>query len=454
MADCINDLYDFYMETVASRYADKVEAPHIRVLSRELMKLYLGDFHRLCVSTPPRHSKSSMVTLAYPLWLILNNPDLNILVVNAEASLSENFGIRIRELVKEIGPYFNVHLSDVKHSSTHIKFEDNKGKLYSGSIRLVGATGSITGQDADYLIIDDPYKGIEDITPTQLSKKLNWFDSIIEQRIEIHTRLVILHTRWHSNDLISFLERERNEDYKFVTFPAILPDGTPLWKERYTIEVLRKKQETIGERLFQSIYQQKPIDDTSDFFNLNKIHWCRPEMEIVQKVRGWDIASSKTGSSDYTAGVPMFLLDDMKSVLITDFVYGQFGNENTANVIKEQVRQDGVDNVSIIETGVAAAGAILFDEWEKQLEGYFVERGMAVSDNSKSDRATPLQHKILDGEVFVDIVDDKLRQIFIDEFRAFPDGAHDDIVDAASHAFNYLNEELIGFEPFEIIDIS
>lgn len=453
MVDYINDLYEFYMETVASRYADKVDAPHIKTLSRELMKLYLGDYHRLCVSTPPRHSKSSMVTLAYPLWLIFNNPNLNILVVNAEASLSENFGIRIRELVKEIGPYFNVHLSDVKHASTHIKFEDRNKKLYSGSIRLVGSTGSITGQDADYLIIDDPYKGIDDITPTQLQKKLNWFDSIIEQRIESHTRLVILHTRWHSNDLISFLERERNEDYKFVTFPAILPNGNPLWPERYSIEVLKKKQDTIGERLFQSIYQQKPIDDTSDFFNLSKIHWFRPEKEIVQKVRGWDIASSKTGSSDYTAGVPMFLLDDMKSVLITDYVYGQFGNENTAKVVKEQVRQDGPDNISIIETGVAAAGAILFDEWKKQLAGYFVERGMAVADNSKSDRATPLQNKILDGEVYVDIVDEKLRQIFIDEFNAFPDGAHDDIVDACSHAFNYLNDNFITSSAIGFIEL-
>ena len=63
-------------------------------------------------------------------------------------------------------------------------------------------------------------------------------------------------------------------DYHFIEFPAIKPDGTPLWKEKYSIELLEKKRENIGERLFQSIFQQKPIDDTSNFFDLNKFHWC------------------------------------------------------------------------------------------------------------------------------------------------------------------------------------
>ena len=114
---------------------------------------------------------------------------------------------------------------------------------------------------------------------------------------------------------------------------------------------------------------------------------------------------------------------------------------------------DGPDNVSIIETGVAAAGQLLFDEWEEQLIGYMVERAMAVPNNSKADRATPLKNKIYDGEVYIDIVDDKLRQTFIDEFKAFPNGAHDDIVDATAHAFNFLNQEFIGFGVMDIIEL-
>ncbi len=93
--------------------------------------------------------------------------------MNAEASLSENFGIRLREYIREYCEIFDVYLSDVKHSSTHIKFENKHGRLYKGSIRLTGASGSITGPDANILILDDIYKGFADITPTLLEKKID-----------------------------------------------------------------------------------------------------------------------------------------------------------------------------------------------------------------------------------------------------------------------------------------
>lgn len=403
---------------------------------------------------PTHNSKSSLVTIAYPLWLIFQKPNLNILIVNNEGSLSEKFGIQIREYIRRYGAYFNVYLSETKHSSTHIMFCNQEGEDYTGSIRLTGANGSITGQDADYLIIDDPYKGFEDITPTLLQKKIDWFDTIIEQRIEPHTRFILLHTRWHSNDLQGYFKTNRSMDYHFIEFPAIKPDGTPLWKEKYSIELLEKKRENIGERLFQSIFQQKPIDDSSNFFDLNKFHWGAPPKELttIQMCRGWDTASSDPGKNDFTAGVPIYLLNDYKSILITDFVHGQFGKD-TSQEIKNQIILDGVDNISIIETGVAAAGALLYDNWEQQLPGYLLERAIPVPNNSKADRATPLKDYIYDRHVYVDIQDNKLRKTFQDEFRAFPNGEHDDIVDATAHAFNYINQEFIGNDIFEIVEI-
>jgi len=441
--DVINDLYLFYRHFITSKFETNTHAPHIDKLSVELMKIKNNFYNRLCVAMPPRHSKSSMITLAYPLWLIFQNPDLNILIINNTGTLSEKFGIKIRESIREIGSLFNVYLSNIKHSSTHIMFCDVNKNLYQGSIRLVGAGGSITGQDADYIIVDDPYKGLdEEFTPTALEKKINWFNTIVEQRLEPNGKLIILHTRWHTNDIIGHIKTKNksNSKYKFIEFPAIDKDGSPLWKERYTSDFLIDKKNTMGERLFSSIYQQKPLDDTSDFFNLNKVNWLRPKGEIVGKCRGWDIASGEDVIiSDFTAGVPMYVIDGDK-ILITDFVHGQFGSE-TKDKILSTSSEDGVDSTVLIETGVAAAGKLLFNEWEQQLRGYMVEQAIPMT--SKVDRATPLQHAITDGKIYVDIIDENLRKTFIDEFKAFPNGAHDDIVDATAHAFNYMNENYL-----------
>lgn len=545
------------------------------------MQVYRGQCKsRLAVSMPPRHSKSSMVTLAYPLWLIFQNPDLKILIVNNSSSLSEKFGIQIREHVKKIGPIFGIYLSDVKHSSTHIMFSNKDGDLYDGNIRLVGASGSITGQDADYLIIDDPYSGFNDITPTLLQKKVDWFETIIEQRIEPHTKFIILHTRWHalsddtpvytfnkgwvthgelevgdklhgingnvsvvkvhpkcsmdnclvfsngdkvicndehiwkfhdyennitklfktheifnrklrvgnsylanfkipyknklislidcykikpvqgncitvnapdgmyvvgenltpthnSNDLIGHFHKADPNSYEFVEFPALDEYNQPLWKQRYTTEILLKKKEQVGERVFQSVYQQQPIDMTSDFFNLKHLKFGFPEEYTQEAVaRAWDIASSDNFTeNDFTAGVKMARFGDQAVIL--DLIHGRFGS-NTKRMIQNTAFMDTPTTHIVIETGVAAAGELLHQEWKNQLPGFFVERAKVSGGKSKVDRATPLQNAIEDGKVWVAIEDDLTRQAFIDELSTFPAGEHDDITDATSHVYNYL----------------
>lgn len=434
----VNNLYKFYKLFVASDFSDRVHAPHIKKLSDQLMRIYMGEYGKLCVAMPPRHSKSSMVTLAYPLWLIFRNPDLNILIINNTATLSEKFGIQLREYVKKYGNLFNVYLSDVKHSSSHLMFEDDEGELYNGSIRLQGANGSITGQDADYLIIDDPYKGFEDITPSLLEKKIDWFKSMIIQRLEPQTKLIILHTRWHTLDLQGYLKENYNDQYRFLSFPAISDEGEPLWKQRYSIDMLRQKEREMGERLFQSIYQQKPIDLSSDFFRMETIRFEPYESDggVVPRVRAWDIASSEAHTkNDYTAGILMEKHGDI--AVIKGLKHGQYGNHTKAE-IQSTARTDTATTMIGIETGVAAAGKLLFQEWKNQLPGYNVRQAQPFT--SKEDRATPLANAVYDGKVYIDVSDNE-RERIMREMSTFPLGEHDDIVDAMAHAYNILFEQ-------------
>ncbi|MBP5422940.1 MAG: hypothetical protein J6Y78_10920 [Paludibacteraceae bacterium] len=442
----VNDLYLFYRGIVAKKFTENVPAPHIQSLSKELMKMYRGDYHRLCVAMPPRHAKSSMISLAFPLWLIFHNPNLNILIINNSSELSMKFGLELREMFYEYGKYFNVYLSKLKQSQTFFKFCDSDEKLYNGSVRLVGASGSITGHDADYIIVDDPYKGLaEELTPTALQKKVDWYNIIVEQRIEPHTRIVILHTRWHSQDIQGWLKKNDAEAYKFIEYPAILEDGTPMWKQRYKIEELEKKREVMGYRMFESIYQQHPLDDDTEFFDMRKVKWYDPQITPLMSVRGWDIASADETEelNDFTAGVKMYLLPN-DEVLITDLIHGKFGG-NVKNEILNACYKDGMDTRVLIETGVAGAGKLLFAEYSEVLKPYIVEQALPVT--SKVDRATPLANAVLDGKVYISIKDEETRKLIKDEFNSFPAGVNDDIVDATAHAYNFLCRQDKGINP-------
>ena len=404
---------------------------------------------------PTHNSKSSLITLAFPMWLIFHNPNLNILIITNSGGLSEKFGISLREYISEYGKYFNVYLSDVKKSSSYLMFCDESKRLYNGSIRLVGKGGSITGTDADILILDDIYKGLEEeFTPSALQKtNENFYNQLIEQRLEPHSLLIILHTRWRSNDLQGYLKQNDPDSYKFIEFPAILDDGTPLWKERYTIDVLEKKRERMGVRMFNAIYQQKPMDEDSDFFDLTKLKSGKPQnVQMIGKCRAWDIAGSTDEQgdlNDYTVGILMELYED-NSVCITDIVRGQFGTY-VKEIIKETAMHDGLDTHIVIETGVAGAGKLLYADWKEHLRGFIVEQALPVT--SKEDRATPFKNAMLDGLVYIDVGDD-LKKDFKLELSGFPFTLHDDQVDSASHGFNYLCRMDKGISPdIQFIDL-
>ena len=428
---------------------DSVPATHVKEISDVLVHVTLNDdyYNRVCVSQPPRTAKSSLITLSYPFWLILNNPDTNIVIVNNTQSLAENFGIRLRQLFidyKELLELNNIKLSDTKHSNSFFMFETLDGKLYDGSIKLMGTGGTLTGQNVDILICDDLIKGFSDCTPTLLAKKIEWFKSIILQRLEPHSKLIILGTRWASNDIIGYLEQNQPEDYKIIKIPALTDDGNCIWDNRYDPIFFIDRKREIGDRLFEALYQQRPLDETGDFFNLDKVRFITddelPNYKIISKVRSYDCAYSddtKGDVNDRTASVLMLrTIDDY--YIIRELRADRYG-ERLFNVIQSTARLDTPSIPVLIETGtVGGSSKALFDIYKDRLQGYRVEQSKPI--HSKVDRAYGFKEAILDGKVLI-CLDDYSRGQLLEEMRGFPLMKHDDIIDACSYAYNYLSSK-------------
>ena len=428
---------------------DSVPATHVKEISDVLVHVTLNDdyYNRVCVSQPPRTAKSSLITLSYPFWLILNNPDTNIVIVNNTQSLAENFGIRLRQLFidyKELLELNNIKLSDTKHSNSFFMFETLDGKLYDGSIKLMGTGGTLTGQNVDILICDDLIKGFSDCTPTLLAKKIEWFKSIILQRLEPHSKLIILGTRWASNDIIGYLEQNQPEDYKIIKIPALTDDGNCIWDNRYDPSFFIDRKREIGDRLFEALYQQRPLDETGDFFNLDKVRFITddelPNYKIISKVRSYDCAYSddtKGDVNDRTASVLMLrTIDDY--YIIRELRADRYG-ERLFNVIQSTAKLDTPSIPVLIETGtVGGSSKALFDIYKDRLQGYRVEQSKPI--NSKVDRAYGFKEAILDGKVLI-CLDDYSRGQLLEEMRGFPLMKHDDIIDACSYAYNYLSQK-------------
>ena len=435
--------YDIY-STLTVR--DSVPAEHVWSISEYLLDTLLDEDkpNRLTVSQPPRTAKSSLITLSFPFWLILMNPEFNILIVNYSQDLANDFGLLLRQLFldnQKLLAERDIFVSDKEFSKSKFRFENGKGE-FLGSIRLVGTGGAITGRDVDICIVDDYIKGFDDCTPTQLDKLYNWFKGVLLQRLEPHSKLFILATRWHSQDIIGRLKEDEPDKYRFVEIPAINDDGTCIWNNRYSIDFFEERRKEIGDRLFESLYQQRPLDETGDYFNIDRIFYDdsydHNTTHIIGKVRSWDLAytaEDENKSSDYTAGA--YIYKNYKGeYILSDLVYGKFGEENI-NKIKSTAKQDTPNTPILIETGtVGGASEMLYREYKNKIRGYNIKQSLPVG--SKVDRAFKLQQVMLDGKFGITIYDDKLREEVLKQFRAFPYSDRDDIIDACSYAIEYL----------------
>ena len=437
--------YDIYSTLTVK---DSIPAKHIKELSDALMDTLLDDDKpdRLTVSQPPRTAKSSLITLSFPFWLILMNPELNIMIVNYSQGLADNFGIRLRQLFidnKELLATRDIYLSDREHAKAKFRFENGKGELL-GSIVLVGVGGPITGRDVDICICDDLIKGHSDCTPTLLDNLYTWFQEILIPRLEPWSKLFMLGTRWHSNDIIGRLMEDHPDKYKFITLKAINDDGTCIWGNRYTPDFFEERRKEVGDRVFEAQYQGQPLDETGDFFNIDKLQFIEPHnlnnFVIASRVRSYDCAYSdetKGEANDRTASILMYrTIDDY--YIIRNLQVGRYG-ENLFNVIKSTAKADTPNIPIIIETGTAGGSSkFLFDVYKKNLQGYNVKQSKPIT--SKVDRAFGFKEAILDGKVLICLTDEQRGQL-LEEIKGFPLMKRDDIIDACSHAFNFLSEK-------------
>lgn len=446
--DCesLEDLtpYDIYSTLTVK---NSVPAKHVYELSEALMDTVLDDTtkNRLCITQPPRTAKSSTITLSFPFWLILMNPELEILIVNYNDTLAKRFGTRLRQLFIDNDDLLasrDIYLSKAEHSKTSFRFENSKGELL-GSINLVGVGGTITGTDVDICICDDLIKGFKDTTQKLLDDLYEWFKEIIIPRLEPHSKLFVLGTRWHTQDIIGRLKENHPEKYDFIELKALNDDGTCIWSNRYTPEFFEERREEIGDRIFEAQYQGQPLDETGDYFNLDNIifeeDFDTNNPLIIGKCRSWDFAysSDEPGKdNDYTASCKMYRLSD-GTYYVTDVTMKRYGDD-LLHVVKQVAREDTANIPILMETGTKGGAAKeLYDQYKKHFTGYRTKQSEPIG--SKVDRAMGFKQALLAGKIRF-VLNDNQREILFRQLKGFPAAAHDDLIDALSYGFNWLDK--------------
>lgn len=209
-------------------------AGHAKMLCDIVERFESGKSKRVAVSIPPQHGKTIHLSQIGLSWIWGRNPRKNIMVVTYNQTRADELGHEFRQFVRD-RPTFRQVFPEVEFQA------DAKSKSFmqnnaGGKIFFIGVGGTITGRTADYIIVDDPFKGDDDeFTPAHLEKIWSWFYKVAYSRASNRTKICVIHTRWSEDDLIGRLcdptHPERNKrfngiasDWEFMNIPGVIYD--------------------------------------------------------------------------------------------------------------------------------------------------------------------------------------------------------------------------------------
>jgi predicted phage terminase large subunit-like protein len=247
-------------------------------------------------------------------------------------------------------------------------------------------------------------------------------------------------TRWSKRDLtgqvIKAAAQRDGEDWEVIEFPAIMPNGKPLWPEFWPLEQLEALKNELPNGKWMAQYQQEP---TSDVNAIIKREWWKiwehedpPQCEFL--IQSWDTAFLKTQRSDYSActtwGV-FYKPDDTGRDQANIILLNAFKRRMEFPELKQRALEEWKDwePDSLIVEAKASGQPLIF---ELRAMGIPVQEFSPSKGNDKIARLNAVADMFASGMVWVP--NTHWAEELMEEVASFPSGEHDDLVDSTTQA--------------------
>lgn len=422
-------------------------------LCRRLERLREERGQRLLIHAPPQAGKSIILSQRFPIWLLGLLPELRIKIACYNIEHATRFthigrDMMQSELYETLFPQADRRLERTPSQEEFSTQARLKRQDAQPSLKALGLKTAFVGQGADVLILDDPYASPHEAMSAVIREAVWMFwEESAKVRLTPEANVVVMFHRYHMDDLAGRLMREeglKSEGgaWELLRYSAIA-DGegddplnravgerlSPRITDDWLAEMQRRSHVWLGQ------FQGRPIERNGTLFFVDQLQIVERAPEGLNACRAWDQAATE-GGGDYTAGVKMMGPDAEGFFYVVDVVRGQWSSYRRNNMIRLTAERD--DKACCIR-GVQDPGSAGIDAkqaFQKNLAGWRVD--MVLATGSKEVRADPMSSYVNGG--MVRLVRGDWNRDFVEELRAFPKGRHDDQVDAAADAFNWLTQ--------------
>jgi predicted phage terminase large subunit-like protein len=460
---CHLSFYEFakrawkYVET-----DEYIDGWHIQCICEHLQALYEHRLptNRLLINIPPRTGKSLLGMSLFPVWVWIRDRKSKLFTGSHSSDNSTRDAVRSRNLMN--GEWFQYHWGDL----IQFKSDQNQKTWYEnaeGGVRLSFTTGGdTTGSGGNCVGLDDPLDirdRYSDVVVPQLNEwmgkglgsRLN--NKLIDPMYVIMQRLVendpsghILATQrhlWTHLCLPMEFEEERRCITPIFTDPRT-KEGEILWQKitPAELEIIKLDQGTD----YSGQYQQRPSTLQGNIF---KRSWWKyfsktDGLQFDFKIQSWDTAWETKKENDNSVCITFGVIGNR--IYVIDIFVAKMEYVELKQKIFQLCNEHNPIAI-LVEDAASGKAAIQELTGDTMLPIIAIKVAGGASKDVRARSCTP---PILNGQVFLMQEINGLHD-FVEELSIFPNGKHDDRVDAFSQGINYIRANFGGSPTISII---
>ena len=339
----------FYCQLKAPDFY-KDDREYLTQLCNSLQEFVESDEEVCVINVPPRHGKSRTAGNLVE-WFLGNDPTKKIMTGSYNETLSTMFSKNVRNSIQAVkADIYKPVFSDV-FPGVRIKYGDAAMNLWSleegyNNYLATSPTGTATGFGCDLMIIDDLIKAAKEAyNASVLEEHWTWFTDTMLSRLEEGGKIIIIMTRWASDDLAG-----RALDYlptigmkvRHISMKALQNDGTMLCDQVLSYDSYMKKTKAMGADIASANYQQEPIDLKGCLYtNLKTYSGKLPQFKQIRNYTD----TADTGA-DYLCSIN-YGVTFAGEAYILDVLYTKAPMEETEPATAKMLLEGGVHMVRI-----------------------------------------------------------------------------------------------------------
>lgn len=421
---------------------DRVEALLLRPSKKKALLL------------PRGHLKSSLVTIAYTVQRILQNPNVRVLIANQIWDMSRRFLQEIKAHLEQSQLKFLFgNFVSARWNADDIIVRQRTKALKEPTIMTTGVEAEQTGGHFDLIILDD-LTGLQNSqTPEQREKTKRFRRSMINL-LDPGGTLLEIGTRWHLDDTFSVIF-EKELKYYDVMVREVVENGKIIFPKHFSKKFDPKKKDWTSvptencmdyiEHLkasmpldeFMAQYCNRPIALENQIFKKEFFKYWDRRPEGLYVAMGVDLAISQKTDADFTAAVVLGM-DKSYRVYVLDYIRGKWSPADIVKNIFDMQAKWKPYAVGMEINGFQRTLKLAVEEEMRRRKTYFpVEEIRTGPEKSKENRIKSLEPFYRRGDMHhAKWMDGKEMET---ELLTFPKGRHDDIIDAMAMALPFLS---------------